>query len=103
MKQQNIDFWLNKMRKCEIILRKGKGMGTTFHITEHFESKITEYDRAARQFSKDVLKLLYNDGLMPKDARFKGTRLGITLNLPSEKKRIHLECSPLASVRSLIQ
>ena len=43
MKQQNIDFWLNKMENYQIIQRKGKGMGTTFHISEHFVTKIEEY------------------------------------------------------------
>ena len=99
MKQQNIDFWLKKMEKCQIIQRKGKGIGTTFHISEHFAAKIDNYDKAARQFSKKVLELLYNDGLMPKNARFKGSRLGVDIKLPSGKGRIHLECNPLASSR----
>ena len=102
MKQQNIDFWLNKMEKCRIILRKGKGMGTTFHISEHFTAKITDYDEAARIFSKVILKLLYNDGLMPKNARFKGSRMGVDVKLPSGNRRIHLECSPLACSRGQI-
>lgn len=102
MKQQNIDFWLKKIEKSQIILRKGKGMGTTFHISEHFEAKVAEYNKAARQFSKGILELLYNDGLMPKNARFKGSRLGVDIILPSGKRRIHLECSPLANLRGLI-
>ena len=102
MKQQNIDFWLKKMEKCHIIQRKGKGMGTTFHISEHFAAKIEEYEKAARQLSKKVLELLYNDGLMPKNARFKGYRLGVDIKLPSGKRRIHLECSPLAVARQSI-
>ena len=101
MKQQNIDFWLKKMEKCKIILRKGKGMGTTFHVSEYFTTMIDYYDKAARHYSKAILELLYNDGLMPKNTRFKGSRLGVDIKLPLGKPRIHLECSPLAVARQL--
>ena len=102
VKQQNIDLWLKKMAKCKIILRKGKGIGTTFHVSEYFTIMIEDYDKASRQYSKVILELLYNDGLMPKNARFKGSRLGIDIKLPMGKKRIHLECSPLAVARQSI-
>ncbi len=102
MKQQNIDFWLKKMEKCQIIQCKGKGMGMTFHISEHFTSKMDDYDKAARNYSKQIIEILHYDGLMPKNARFKGSRLGVDVKLPSGKRRIHLECSPLAVARQSI-
>ncbi|MCK5642033.1 MAG: winged helix-turn-helix transcriptional regulator, partial [Gammaproteobacteria bacterium] len=99
MKQQNIDFWLKKMENSQIIQREGKGMGMTFHISEYFTSKIDDYDKAARNYSKQILEILHYDGLMPKNARFKGSRLGVDIKLPSGKRRIHLECSPLGGLR----
>jgi len=102
MKQQNIDFWLKKMVACGILERKGKGIGTTFQFSKSLAGKVKNYDKTARTYSKIILELLYNDGLMPKNARFKGSRLGVDIKLPSGKKRIHIECSPLASARRCV-
>ena len=102
MKQQNIDFWLKKMISSRILERKGKGMGTTYHVSKNLADKVAEYDSEARTFSRIVFDLLYYDGLMPSSQRFKGTRVSIDVKLPSGKKRIHLECCPLAVARQSI-
>jgi len=102
MKQQNIDFWLNRMVECKLIHRNGRGMGVTFHISEYLAGRMIEYDNSARSFSRNISELFRNDGLMPKDVRFRNTRLGVDIKLPTGRRRIHLECSPLASVRAVV-
>ena len=99
MKQQNVDFWLKKMISCKILERKGKGMGTTYHVSKFLTGKVADYDKVARTFSRIVFDLFYYDGLMPGNKRFKGSRFGIDVKLPAGKKRIHLECNPLAVAR----
>ncbi len=102
MKQQNIDFWLKKMISCGILKRKGKGIGTTYHVSKNLADKVAEHDSKARTFSRIVFDLFYYDGLMPSNSRFKGSRVGIDVKLPSGKKRIHLECNPLAVARQFM-
>ena len=65
-------------------------------------SKVVDYDKEARTFSRIVFDLLYYDGLMPGNKRFKGSRFGIDVKLPAGKKRVHLECNPLAVARQSI-
>ena len=99
VRQQNLDFWLRRMQKLEIIERRGKGIGTTFYISGKLADIVESYDSTAKSYSEFLFNLFTQDGLRPIRPRFRGSRLGMDIRPPAGKRRIHLECSPLASIR----
>ena len=103
VRQQNIDFWLLKMMDCGLIVKKGQGIGATYAISKESAKKVKRYDEKARAFSMTIMQLLHNDGLMPEKKRYKGTRLSVQVNLPDGKRRIHIECSPMAAIRRYVR
>jgi hypothetical protein len=103
VKQQNLNVWLKQMCASNILIKSGRGKGTTYEIAYGFETMITGYRSKTKLYSVRLLKMLEKDGLLPKKPKFRGSVLSVTIILPSGQDSIKLECNPFATVSKLMK
>jgi predicted transcriptional regulator len=97
--QQNVNVWLDNMTTDGLLEKHGHRMNARYSVATKIPLKVAEYDDAAKGFSANILISLRNDGLMPNKPRFRGSRLSVNVKLPSGKRRLNIECSPMAPLR----
>jgi DNA-binding MarR family transcriptional regulator len=100
--QQTVESRLRKFECVGLIQSTGEGRARRYTLSQNASSLSEKYTARSRDFSKTVWSLLRNDGLMPAKRRFTGTKLSGDVLLPSGKRRIHLECNPVAPISKLL-
>ena len=98
-KQQNVDIWLAKMVSTGLLVKNSRGMGARYRANPEIAVRIREYDETAKNTAKFIIQLLRNDGLMPAKYRLRGSRLSVTVMLPTGHRRLNIECNPLAILK----
>jgi hypothetical protein len=101
--QQNVNAWLGILTSVGLLDKTGHRMNARYRIAAKIPLKVAEYDYAAKRFSAIILNLLRNDGLMPKKARLRGSRLYVNVKLPSENIKLSIECNPLAPLNRIMK
>jgi DNA-binding MarR family transcriptional regulator len=100
--QQTVESRLRKFESVGLIQSTGEGRARRYTLSSNASSLSKKYTARSRDFSKTVWSLLRNDGLMPAKRRFTGTKLSGDVFLPSGKRRIHLECNPVAPLTRIL-
>jgi len=100
--QQNVNVWLEIMTTVGLLDKSGNRMSVRYRIAAKIPVKVAKYDDSAKKYSVIIINSFRNDGLMPKKARLRGTRLSVDVKLPSGTRRLSIECSPLAPLRRIL-
>lgn len=101
--QQKVNNWLGLMSLVGILAKSGAGRGARYKISSDFIKKVRYYEARAEGYSVFLLGLVETDGLIPKGPRLTGTTLSVNVKLPSGRRRLRLECNPLATAARVMK
>jgi hypothetical protein len=101
--RQMIAARLEGLESSGVVRREGSGRAAAYSVSERAAAAAAGYREAARDCSARLLAILEGDGLFPRGAVFKGTVLRVDVSLPSGRRRLKLECDPLAHLERTLR
>jgi len=100
--QQTADIRLKRMVSIGLLLKHGQGKGAKYTVHSGLPVRYRTYAVRSKRTAGSAVDILRKDGLMPSDARLRGTRLSLNVKVPGSNRRIHLECNPLAPLKPIL-
>jgi predicted transcriptional regulator len=102
-KQQNVNLWLKALVTEDVLMKQDGGRGARYFISPKLSTLVVEYSLRVKDYATYLQELLETDGLRPKKAVVRGTRLYVEVSLPAGKQKLSFECSPLATVSRILK
>jgi len=97
--QQVVEARLCRMASANLVHKEGTGKSARYSVHGDLLNIYKRYLVSSKDTAMSVISVLRKDGLMPSEARLRGTRLSVTVYPPGLASRLHLECNPLAPLK----